>query len=213
MEIHKREEYKMLQYNKSGDNLKNYFLIQTINTLNCTFNYNNLLNEDNVASSSFGTWLSYIPGWNWVKKLMVGRNVNGEAITSIEQGKTVDNLLKDVEAKCANLNKLPTNSPINNLDHQKLLEQSGEANKLAGGASGGLASFLPESVRDWMRDNHNITTGIAIGAGVLGLIYLYKKFIKNPDKPPDKQTIQYAQKLNNLQINDLSSQQLNARVL
>ena len=143
---------------------------------------------------------------------MVGRNVKGEAITSMGQGKAVDNLVANRDALSAALNKLPQNLS-GNKNVYELSNLSAAANKRAGEASGGLASFLPESVRDWMREHHDLTTGIAVGAGVLGLIYLYKKFIKDPDKPPDKQTIQYAQKLNNLQVNDLSPQQLNTRVL
>lgn len=212
MEIHKREEYKMPQYNKSNDNLKNYFLIQTINTLNCTFNHNNLLNEDNVPSGSFGDWLStyisYIPGWNWIKKRLVGQNVKGEVIKTWGEGKTVDNLVATKNTVRRALNNASSNNEL-----AEAATKSNEANQLAGEASGGLASLLPESIRKLMREHSDITTGIAIGAGVLGLIYLYKKFIKNPDKPPDKQTIQYAQKLNNLQINNLSPEQLNAKVL
>ena len=100
----------------------------------------------------------------------------------------------------------------------KVIETSGlkisdEISKQLDQTREGIIKYLPESVRNYLRDHGNITTGVAAAAGILGLIYLYKKFIRNPNKKLDRQTALYAQKLNNINPNQLSQSQLNGKIL
>ena len=196
------QQYKNLIIN--NNNLNCFFFDEFINTLNESVEYK-VLNE---KIFNFTEWMQ--------TGLIVGKDQTGQAVWDKTSGANVDSMLSNYaknKALIASKQNLTSGMGFFGNEVSKATKQITNAEK-AGiqNASSGLASYLPEPIKNFIRDNGNLTTGIAISAGVLGLIYLYKKFLKNPNKPPDRQTIQYAQKLNNIKPNQLSQSQLNASI-
>ena len=206
------QQYKNLIIN--NNNLNCFFFDEFINTLNESVEYK-VLNE---KIFNFTEWMQTGGQgiWNFFKGLIVGKDQTGQAVWDKTSGANVDSMLSNYaknKALIASKQNLTSGMGFFGNEVSKATKQITNAEK-AGiqNASSGLASYLPEPIKNFIRDNGNLTTGIAISAGVLGLIYLYKKFLKNPNKPPDRQTIQYAQKLNNIKPNQLSQSQLNASI-
>ena len=197
-----------------------------------------VLNESDVASGGFLSWITNSGLWNWFKGKIIGHDELGKAFMNPENAKkSLDWYNKYINAR-KTIHSLPTTDPeklkaIKLADGTTLKDVYDKANSLwrtmrgeprilkvdsaisekAGNISGGLVSWLPEEVQQYLREHGNITTGVAAAAGILGLIYLYKKFIRNPNKKLDRQTALYAQKLNNINPNQLSQSQLNGKIL
>ena len=221
-----------------------------------------VLNESDVASGGFLSWITNSGLWNWFKGKIIGHDELGKAFANPENAKkSLDWYDKYINAR-KTIHSLPTTDPeklkaikladgttlkdvydkamnflgikghpfkqaeVNGTMYDKanslwrtmrgeprILKVDSAISEKAGNISGGLVSWLPEEVQQYLREHGNITTGVAAAAGILGLIYLYRKFIRNPNKKLDRQTALYAQKLNNINPNQLSQSQLNNKIL
>lgn len=185
----KQYNFDMLSFKMLDESLQEDSLLQE-----------DMLADLNTIKSDMVNWVG--GAWNWLKGVATG-TYKGKVVESAESGNMADKFAT----------RFNPHSTSNRGIAGLIKSWFGMNGKKADPNSmiDSLRTNM-DQLGDWMRNNSAWTTGGLAAAGLLGTYYLYKKWKANRNKKLDKQTLEYAAKLDAKDPSKMTAQEKNQKV-